>query len=253
LLNCAVPMRPSEGKWRILVVDDDHDLVDLLALSFRYRGMEPLTAHNAGTALHLFKEKHPDLVMLDILDNLGRPSGLDVLKSLRQHSQVPIILLTALDSEEDKVRGLRLGADDYLTKPFSHKELIERINAVMRRCGSTGVAPKAPVTRLTVGPLMLDVADHSVTKSDQPLRLTPTEFRVLRLLMIEAGTVVSYSRLLSEVWGYQDPGEADIAIARVAVHRLRQKLEDDPKHPTLLHTINSVGVLLKPGPPTTTP
>src|SRR5207248_6161418 len=105
---------------------------------------------------------------------LGRPSGLDVLKGLRQHSEMPIILLTALDSEEDKVRGLRLGADDYLTKPFSHSELIERIKAVMRRSGSTGMPPRVSVTRLTVGPLALNVAKQSVTTHGPEVAMTPS-------------------------------------------------------------------------------
>src|SRR5215210_4336392 len=119
---------------QILLVDDDRELIDLLAFALRRAGLEPLPAHDAPTALRVFEDKRPDLVVLDI--NLGAASGLDVLKALRRRSQLPVIMLTALDSEEDKVRGLEAGADDYLTKPFSHRELIARIRAQLRRSGT---------------------------------------------------------------------------------------------------------------------
>ena len=133
-------LQPSTSRVRVLVVDDDPDIVELLTFALQRERMESLAAQDASTALQLFAEQQPDLVVLDI--KLGGPSGLEVLTALRQQSQVPVILLTAFDSEEDKVRGLRLGADDYVTKLFGYRELIERINAVTRSCGA-GTAKRA--------------------------------------------------------------------------------------------------------------
>ena len=226
---------------RILLVDDDRELIDLLAFALRRAGLEPIAAHDADTALRLYSERQPDLVVLDI--NLGASSGLEVLRELRRRSQLPVIMLTALDSEEDKVRGLEAGADDYLTKPFSHRELIARIRAQLRRSGQEWQARRAPETRLQVGPIILDLSEHSVTKSGQLISLTVTEFRLLHCLMTNAGAVVPTSALLKQVWGYADPGGSD--VVRVTVHRLRRKLEADPGRPSLLHTIPGVGVLLK--------
>ena len=227
---------------RILLVDDDRELIDLLAFALKRAGFEPIAAYDGGSALRQFEERQPDLVVLDI--NLGASNGLDVLRDLRRRTQLPVIMLTALDSEEDKVRGLEGGADDYLTKPFSHRELIARIRAQLRRSGQEWATRRAPPTRLEVGTITLDLAEHSVTKAGQPVSLTVTEFRLLHCLMSNAGTVVSTGTLLKQVWGYQDPGGSD--VVRVTVHRLRRKLESDPSRPSLLHTIPGVGVLLKP-------
>jgi two-component system response regulator VicR len=232
---------------RILLVDDDRELIDLLAFALKRAGLEPIGAHDAVAAIRMFEERHPDLVVLDI--NLGASSGFDVLKELRRRAQVPVIMLTALDSEEDKVRGLELGADDYLTKPFSHRELIARIRAQLRRSGQEWPARRVTETRLEVGSITLDMAEHSVTKSGQRVSLTVTEFRLLHCLMTNAGTVVPTAALLKQVWGYQDPGGSD--VVRVTVHRLRRKLEQDPARPSLLHTIPGVGVLLKLDAPAT--
>ena len=226
---------------RILLVDDDRELVDLLAFALKRAGLEPIPAHDAAAALRVFDERRPDLVVLDI--NLGASSGLEVLKEIRRRSQLPVIMLTALDSEEDKVRGLDLGADDYLTKPFSHRELIARIRAQLRRSGQEWPARRAVETRLQVGSITLDLAEHSVTRAGQSVSLTVTEFRLLHCLMTHAGSVVPTNTLLKQVWGYADPGGSD--VVRVTVHRLRRKLEEDPARPHLLHTIPGVGVLLK--------
>src|SRR5437870_2370313 len=227
---------------RILLVDDDRELIDLLAFALKRAGLDPIGTHDAVTALRLFDDRKPDLVVLDI--NLGASSGLEVLRDLRRRSQLPVIMLTALDSEEDKVRGLESGADDYLTKPFSHRELIARIRAQLRRSGQEWQpARQKPETRLQVGSITLDMAEHSVTKSGQQVSLTVTEFRLLHCLMSNAGAVVQTSTLLKQVWGYSDPGGSD--VVRVTVHRLRRKLEADPTRPSLLHTIPGVGVLLK--------
>ncbi|MCA1644304.1 MAG: response regulator transcription factor [Chloroflexi bacterium] len=226
---------------RILLVDDDRELIDLLAFALKRAGLEPIAAHDAASAVRTFEEQKPDLVVLDI--NLGGASGLDVLKELRRRAQLPVIMLTALDSEEDKVRGLDLGADDYLTKPFSHRELIARIRAQLRHGGREWPVRRVPETRLEVGSITLDMAEHSVTKAGQLVSLTVTEFRLLHCLMSSAGTVVPTATLLQQVWGYNDPGGSD--VVRVTVHRLRRKLEADPTRPSLLYTIPGVGVLLK--------
>ena len=159
---------------RILLVDDDRELIDLLAFALKRAGLEPIAAHDARAAVRIFEERQPDLVVLDI--NLGASSGLDVLKELRRRSQLPVIMLTALDSEEDKVRGLEAGADDYLTKPFSHRELVARIRAQLRRSAQEWSPRRAPETRLQVGTVTLNLAEHSVTKSGQQVSLTVTEF-----------------------------------------------------------------------------
>lgn len=236
---------------RILLVDDDRELIDLLAFALKRAGLEPVSAHDASSALRVYEDREPDLVVLDI--NLGTSSGLDVLRELRRRAtQLPVIMLTALDSEEDKVRGLEAGADDYLTKPFSHRELIARIRAQLRRSSGQDWPPKrAPETRLAVGTIILDMAEHSVTKSGMPVSLTVTEFRLLHCLMSSAGTVVHTATLLKQVWGYNDPGGSD--VVRVTVHRLRRKLEEDPSRPNLLHTIPGVGVLMKSDLPAASP
>jgi DNA-binding response OmpR family regulator len=226
---------------RILLVDDDRELIDLLAFALKRAGLEPIGAHDASSALRQFEEAKPDLVVLDI--HLGASSGMDVLRDLRKRSALPVIMLTALDSEEDKVRGLEAGADDYLTKPFSHRELIARIRAQLRRSGQEWPTQRAPETRLEVGSITLDLGEHSVTRRGVPVSLTVTEFRLLHCLMANAGRVVPTSEILKQVWGYQDPGGSD--VVRVTVHRLRRKLEEDPARPHLLHTIAGVGVLLK--------
>ena len=226
---------------RILLVDDDRELIDLLAFALKRAGLETMAAHDATSAVRIYEERKPDLVVLDI--NLGASNGLDVLKELRRRGQLPVIMLTALDSEEDKVRGLELGADDYLTKPFSHRELIARIRAQLRRSGQEWPERRIAETRFQVGSITLDMADHSVTKAGQQVSLTVTEFRLLHCLMTNAGRVVPTAALLKQVWGYNDPGGSD--VVRVTVHRLRRKLEQDPTRPNLLHTIPGVGVLLK--------
>ena len=171
---------------RILLVDDDRELIDLLAFALKRAGLEPIAAHDARAAVRIFEERQPDLVVLDI--NLGASSGLDVLKELRRRSQLPVIMLTALDSEEDKVRGLEAGADDYLTKPFSHRELVARIRAQLRRSAQEWSPRRAPETRLQVGTVTLNLAEHSVTKSGQQVSSTVTEFRLLHCLMTNAGS-----------------------------------------------------------------
>jgi two-component system response regulator VicR len=226
----------------ILVVEDDRDLVDLLNFALRRAGFGVQMAHDVPTALRLLEQSHHDLAILDV--NLGGGSGLEVLKDLRRRSEIPVIMLTGRHAEDDKVLAFELGADDYVVKPFSHRELIARVRAQFRRHGR-GVPTPQPVDRqLEVGPISLDVAEHKATKDGRPLDLTITEFRLLQYLMINAGVLVPTRTILKQIWGYDDAGATD--VVRVTVYRLRRKIEDQPDRPRLLHTVAGVGVMLKP-------
>lgn len=228
---------------RVLLVDDDRELTGILELAFRRAGFEALVAHESPTALRSYDLDQPDIVILDI--NLGGWNGLDLLQELRRSARrVPIVMLTALDSEDDRIRGLELGADDYLVKPFSHRELLARVRAHLRRVGQEVPEREAAPRALRVGPVDLNVAEHSVHLRGQPVKLTVTEFRLLHALMREAGRVVPTRQLLKRVWGQEDPGASD--VIRVTVLRLRRKLRDDSAEPQLLHTVPGVGVMLKP-------
>lgn len=228
---------------RVLLVDDDRELTGILELALRRAGFEALIAHESPTALRRYDLDHPDIVILDI--NLGGWNGLDLLQELRRSARrVPILMLTALDSEDDRIRGLELGADDYLVKPFSHRELLARVRAHLRRVGQEAPEGEAVPSALRVGPIDLNVAEHSVHLQGQQVKLTVTEFRLLHALMREAGRVISTRQLLKRVWGQEDPGASD--VIRVTVLRLRRKLRDDSAEPRLLHTVPGVGVMLKP-------
>lgn len=227
---------------KLLIIDDDRDLVELLSFALTRAGFSVLAAYDAPGALTLIESEQPALAVLDI--NLGGWNGLELLGEVRRRSTLPVIMLTAHNSEDDKVRALEGGADDYVTKPFSHRELVARIRAHLRRADAE-TAPAAPPvpSRLSVGPLHLNAAEHTVSLDGRPLSLTVTEFRLLRCLMQSAGRVVSTADLLKQVWGYDDPGGGD--LVRVTTYRLRRKLEDDATSPRLLQTVPGVGLMLK--------
>ena len=226
---------------KVLVVDDDRDLVDVLTFAFRRAGLDALPAHDSPTALKILEREQPDIAVLDV--NMGAWNGFDLLKDLRRRSRIPVIMLTARDAENDKVLGLDLGADDYLTKPFSHRELVARIRAHLRRRGEEWTPPTPAENLLEVGPIKINVAEHSATKDGRRLDLTVTEFRLLYFLMVNAATTVPTRAILKQVWGYDDPSGTN--VVRVAAHRLRRKLEEDPTNPRLLLTIPGVGFMLK--------
>ncbi len=225
---------------KLLVVDDDRDLVELLDFVLRRAGFTVIAAHDAPTARQTMRTERPDLVVLDI--NLGRWNGIELIADLRRERDVPVVLLTGRDSEEDKVAGLEAGADDYITKPFAHRELVARIRAMLRRYGRQPQAERPAAERLQVGPVTLDTQTHTASKEGAALNLTVTEFRLLHYLMRHAGTVVPTADMLRHVWGYDDPAGSD--VVRVTVFRLRRKLEDDPADPKLIQTVPGVGVLL---------
>ena len=226
----------------ILVVDDEADTVDILAFSLRRNGYAVLGAHDPSTALRMLDHQSIDFVLLDV--NLKAPcDGFELLESVRERSRIPVIMLTGRGAEEDRVKGLDLGADDYVVKPFSHRELISRIEAVSRRKGVSACGPAAPAQReIQAGPFSLDLAGHRARRDGACLNLTVTEFRLLHVLMQHADTVLPHGTLLREVWGCQE-GSSD--VVRVAAYRLRQKIEDDPNTPRYLHCISGIGFVLR--------
>ena len=227
---------------KLLLIDDDPELVAVLTLALERAGFAVWSAPDAPTALALLDAEHPDLVVLNT--PLQSAQAMDLLVRLRQRSHAAVIILTGRGTEDDRVTGLEQGADDYVTKPFSTRELVARIRAILRHHPPR---PPAPDPVLTVGPLVLDVAARTATHAGRPLALTATEFRLLHYLMSHAGNVVTFAVLIRQVWGYDDPSVTD--VVRTTVYRLRRKLGDDPAHPQLLHSIPAVGFRLAAEPP----
>lgn len=224
---------------RILVVDDEPRYLRLIRFNLEAEGYQVTCAATGEEALSALAVKVPDLVILDIM--LPGQDGFEVCARIREVSTVPIIVLTARGAEEDKVKGLRLGADDYVVKPFSAQELLARVDAVLRRARVTEV-PRGAAS-FAVGDLRVDFLTRRVRVKDQEVRLSPTEYRLLHYLVANAGKTVTQDELLEKVWG---PGyRGDHEVLRVTVWRLRQKLEDDPQHPQLIATVPGVGYLVQ--------
>ena len=225
---------------QVLVVEDETDIRDLIALHLSREGFRCRTAGNGVDALAEVRSSHPDLLVLDLmLPGLG---GLEVCRRLRAEpatASLPIIMLTAKADEVDRVVGLELGADDYVVKPFSPKELVARVRAVLRRSRSPAPAD-APVLRS--GALTLDPARHRVTVDERPLTLTPKEFDLLQALLESAGRVLSREQLLNWVWGFAHAEEIESRTVDVHVRRLRAKLGDDGR---LIATVTGVGYRLE--------
>ncbi|MEU4192151.1 response regulator transcription factor [Kribbella sp. NPDC026611] len=219
---------------RLLVVDDEATVRELLSATLRFAGFEVTSAATATEAVAAAVAEPPDLVLLDVM--LPDLDGFEVVRRLRdQRAEVPVLFLTARDRQADKITGLSLGADDYVTKPFDLEELIARIRAILRR--TSGHRNDV----LTVGPLTLDAEGHQLTKAGQALRLSPTEFRLLHYLMENAGRVVSKGQILDRVWRYDFNG--DTSIVDTYISYLRRKVDDaDPK---LIHTVHGVGYVMR--------
>ena len=228
---------------RILVVDDDQELRSLVGFALRRAGYLFQEAGEGATALVVFRREQPDLVILDV--NLPGMSGFEICRQMRAESTVPILMLTVRASEEDEVRGLDLGADDYLTKPFSPRTLLARVRALLRR----GMGPGEGVPHETVlssGELALDPEAQSVRAGGRiPARLTELEFRLMQYLLVNAGHALPAERLAQHVWGYR--GVGDRQRLKQLVHRLRQKLEANPSEPRYLLTVANVGYKLDSG------
>jgi len=228
-------------KVRIVTADDDPQLLRLIARNLEFEGYEVLTASDGALALEQIERSAPDLVLLDVM--MPKMDGFTVTSRVREFSPVPIIIVTARGQDQDKVKGLDLGADDYLTKPFSVEELLARVRAVLRRAqflANDAVAGRA--STIQVGDLVIDFAQHLVTLDGKEVPLTPTEYRLLAYLAHNVGRVLTQDLLLEHVWGEDYLGESH--MLQVNVNRLRRKLEVDPTHPRYLKTKVGTGYLL---------
>lgn len=222
---------------RVLIVEDEESFADPLAFLLRKEGFTTAIATSGPAALEEFDRNGADIVLLDLM--LPGMSGTDVCKQLRQRSSVPVIMVTARDSEIDKVVGLELGADDYVTKPYSARELIARIRAVLRRGAENGGDSDASSTVLQAGPVRMDVARHVVTVNGREVNLPLKEFDLLEYLLRNAGRVLTRSQLIDRVWGADYVG--DTKTLDVHVKRLRSKIEPDPSSPRHLVTVRGLG------------
>ncbi|NPA91360.1 MAG: response regulator transcription factor [Chloroflexi bacterium] len=225
----------SPQKIRILVAEDDEALRQLLEMSLRAFGYDVLSAADGVKALELFLREPVDLAILDIM--MPRMDGLELLQELRRRSDLPIIMLTALSRPDDVVRGLRLGADDYIPKPFTFKEVAARVEAALRRSRWAQEQRSHPV--LQECGVTLDAASHEVYVEGEEVHLSPTEFALLHYLMQRAGEAVSKEELFREVWGYEFSGGSN--LVEVAIRRLRYKIEKNPQKPARIVTVRGVG------------
>lgn len=220
----------------VLAVDDEPGIQKLLRLALSEQGFRVITATRVEEAAKLAEEQRPDVILLDIM--MPEVTGLEFMRELRSHSNIPVILVTAKNSEKDKVAGLELGADDYIVKPFGLDELGARIRAVLRR--ASGVT--RPLKSFKTENVEIDLYTRIVEKDNKAVALTRTEWLLLEALATNAGRVMLNAELLSKVWGpeYRD----DIHYVRVWISRLRHKLEDDPANPTIIRTMQGIGYLL---------
>jgi two-component system, OmpR family, response regulator RegX3 len=228
------------GRRTILMVEDETSITEPLAEALDREGFDTRVAGTAADALTATAEEMPDLVLLDVM--LPDGSGYDVCRTLRERSKVPIIMLTARGEETDRIVGLELGADDYIVKPFSAREVAARIRAVLRRAGEHAATAPRPATKpgsLEVGPVRVDPARRAATAHGKDLDLTRKEFELLALLMREAGSVLTRERLIDEVWDTNWFGSTK--TLDVHVSSLRRKLGDDSANPRFIHTVRGVG------------
>jgi two-component system KDP operon response regulator KdpE len=222
---------------KILVVDDEPDLIESVRLGFtlQWREVDVLGAGSGEAGLDVVEQEQPDIVLLDV--GLPDIDGFEVLRQIRAFSDVPVVMLTARDDSMDKVKGLELGADDYVTKPFNHLELIARVKAVLRRLEMPAPASRAPSFRS--GDLEVDFARQEARLRGERLDLTPTEYKLLYHLVRNAGHVLQHGTLLAKVWGREYIDEVD--YIRVYIRRLRDKLGDDPDDPRYIRTERGLG------------
>jgi two-component system OmpR family response regulator len=226
----------SGGGRRVLVVDDEDSITELVAMALRYEGFSVETAGSGYRALALLDSFRPELVILDVM--LPDIDGFNVAERVRRERRdVPVLFLTARDATEDKVRGLTIGGDDYVTKPFSVAELVARVHAVLRRTGGSGAGD-----RLVLGDLEMDDDAHEVRRAGQLVDLTATEYRLLRYLLVNARRVLTRAQLLDHVWSYDFGGDA--GVLETYISYLRKKI--DFVEPHLIHTVRGVGYVLRP-------
>lgn len=216
---------------KILVVDDDPAIAEMLTIVLEAEGFDPVAVMDGNDAVPTFEREQPDLILLDLM--LPGMNGVDICRTIRQNSTVPIVMLTAKTDTVEVVLGLESGADDYITKPFKPKELIARIRARLRRSDSD------PSEVIEVGDLTIDIPGHTVKRGDQEISLTPLEFSLLATLARRPQEVFTREELLREVWGYRNA--ADTRLVNVHVQRLRAKIEKDPENPHIVLTVRGVG------------
>ncbi|MEO3891203.1 response regulator transcription factor [Nonomuraea sp. B5E05] len=222
---------------RLLIVEDDPNILELLAASLRFAGFDVTTAKSGLDAVAAVQRHRPDLMVLDVM--LPDLDGFEIVRRLRGGGlHTPVVFLTARDETEDKIRGLTIGGDDYVTKPFSLEEVIARIHAVLRR---TSGEQQSPPPRLTFADIELDEESHEVWRGGNAVALSPTEFKLLRYFMTNAGRVLSKPQILDHVWDYDFRGEVGIVESYVSV--LRRKI--DNRSPRLIHTLRGVGYVLR--------
>ncbi|HET8614170.1 MAG TPA: response regulator transcription factor [Actinomycetales bacterium] len=231
---------PTGPEARLLVVEDEPNIRELLSTSLRFAGFDVHTAGDGATALTLAESEKPDLLVLDVM--LPDMDGFAVTRTLRDSGRhVPVVFLTARDSTEDKITGLTVGGDDYVTKPFSLEEVVARIRAVLRRTGN-GTGSGDDHSRLVFGDLELDEDSHEVHRAGRPIELSPTEFKLLRYLMLNPNRVLSKAQILDHVWDYDFRGESGIVESYISY--LRRKVDADAAVP-LIHTRRGVGYVLR--------
>jgi two-component system response regulator VicR len=227
---------------KILVVDDEKPISDIVKFNLSKEGYEVFTAFDGEEAVEMVSEVEPDLILLDLM--LPKMDGLEVCREVRKNYDTPIIMVTAKDSEIDKVLGLELGADDYVTKPFSNRELVARVKANLRRHGNTSAkVEEENNNELNIGVLTIHPDAYVVSKRGETIELTHREFELLHYLAKHIGQVMTREHLLQTVWGYDYFG--DVRTVDVTVRRLREKIEDNPSHPTWLVTRRGVGYYLR--------
>ncbi|SES22471.1 response regulator YycF [Salipaludibacillus aurantiacus] len=228
-------------KQKILVVDDEKPIADILQFGLQKEGFDVICAYDGNEAVEMTKEHVPDLILLDIM--LPYRDGMEVCREVRKTYDMPIIMLTAKDSEIDKVLGLELGADDYVTKPFSTRELVARVKANLRRRNQKTEESQTGNKNIEIGPLLIQPDAYLVTKRGDPIELTHREFELIYYLARHTGQVMTREHLLQAVWGYDYFG--DVRTVDVTVRRLREKVEDNPSNPAWIVTRRGVGYYLR--------
>ena len=225
---------------KLLIVEDDRNLLDTLVYNVKKEGYDVVTSMDGQEAVESARKENPDLIILDIM--LPTLNGLEVCRILRKEMATPILMLTARNEEVDKIIGLEVGADDYMTKPFSMRELLARLRAMLRRADMTVSRPDSPEKTITTGTLEIDTVRHRVTVSGKELELSPREYDLLVFLAVNKGFVFTREQLLEKVWGYDFAG--DTRTVDVHIRWLRQKIEFDPSRPEKLITVRGAGYKL---------
>lgn len=230
---------------KVLVVDDEKPISDIIKFNLTKEGYDVVTAADGREALDMYNDENPDLVLLDQM--LPEVDGIEVLRQIRSKSDIPVIMVTAKDSEIDKVLGLEMGADDYVTKPFSNRELVARVKANLRSRKSVAQSTEESFNStedIHLGDLTIHPQAYMVSKNGADIELTHREFELLYYLAQHIGQVMTREHLLQQVWGYDYFG--DVRTVDVTVRRLREKIEDNPSHPNWLATRRGVGYYLRP-------